>query len=568
MSSQIEEIKNRIDIVELVGSYLRLQKAGANFRALCPFHREKTPSFNVSPARQIWHCFGCGKGGDHFTFLQEIDGVEFPEALKTLAERAGVELRPEDREARSERGRLLALLEEATGFFENQLLDVSPLDYLKSRGLADETIKEFRLGYAPAEWRALSSHLLSKGFKVDEMAKAGVVIKNQASSSKSQDSYYDRFRGRIIFPIFDYNGRVIAFGGRIYPEKENEAKYVNSPETPLYQKSRTIYALHKAKSEVLQKGFCILVEGYMDAIMSHQAGVKNAVAVSGTALTEEQLKILRRLCEKLIAAFDMDSAGEGAAKRGINLALEQSFEVKVAVLDRLKDPAEAVLKDPQIWISAVSSAKHIVDFHIDSILKKHDASTPEAKREFQKSVLPIVLATSDLERAHWVRKISDILSIKEESVWAALKQISTSINKYQSISKEDTRISIDTGILEIKNSGRKALLGNQIIGILAKFPALAEKLEPEIKKALPQENPASLSQGGRAAIFAELFIKEISEAEIELASCQRELKKEYLKDRMRALSSEISKAEKSGAIEVDAFVEEFKKVTEELAKIN
>jgi len=561
MSSQIEEIKNRIDIVELISSYLRLQKAGANFRGLCPFHREKTPSFNVSPVRQIWHCFGCGKGGDHFTFLQEIDGIEFGEALKTLAERAGVELRPEDREARSERDGLFKILEEAAKFFESNLATGLPSGnpvasgYLKSRGVTDETMKEFRLGYAPAEWKMLFNHLLGKGFKPDEMERAGVILKSSsyASASAGRKNYFDRFRGRIIFPILDYNGRVIAFGGRIYPEKENEAKYVNSPETPLYQKSKVIYGLDKAKSEILRAGVCILVEGYMDAIMSHQAGVKNTVAVSGTALTEEQLKILRRLTDKLIAAFDMDSAGEGAAKRGINLALLQNFEVKTAVLEKLKDPAEAVEKDPQIWISAVSNAKHIVDFYIDSVLKKHSPSTPEAKREFQKSVLPMVLATSDLERAHWTRRIAEILNIDETSVWDAMRKLN--------VRRPDDGAGT-AGISALdkpKPKTRKELLEARTLGILAKFPMLSDKLEPEIRKALPQEN--------RAVIFAELFIKEVSEAETEIVSCQKELKKEYLKDRMRTLSSVMAVKEKGGG-EVEALAEEFKKAVEELAKLN
>src|SRR3989338_7232586 len=326
MSSQIEEIKNRIDIVELISSYLRLQKAG-----------------------------------DHFTFLQEIDGIEFGEALKTLAERAGVELRPEDREARSERDGLFKILEEAAKFFESNLATGLPSGnpvasgYLKSRGVTDETMKEFRLGYAPAEWKMLFNHLLGKGFKPDEMERAGVILKSSsyASASAGRKNYFDRFRGRIIFPILDYNGRVIAFGGRIYPEKENEAKYVNSPETAFYQKSRILYGLNKSKQEILRTGECVLVEGYMDMVMSWQSGVKNVAASSGTALTLEQLKLLSSLCGKIILAFDIDVAGEAANKRGVNLLkniLEQNleFDVKVVKLDKFKDAADAVKEDPAV----------------------------------------------------------------------------------------------------------------------------------------------------------------------------------------------------------------------------
>lgn len=568
MSSQTEEIKNRIDIVELIGSYLRLQKAGANFRALCPFHHEKTPSFNVSPARQIWHCFGCGKGGDQFTFLQEIDGVEFVEALRVLAERAGVELRPEDREERSERTRLFLLLEEATKFFEDNLATGlpsalgNPVAYLHQRGLTDDTIKEFRLGYAPAEWKELFNYLLGKGFKPDEMERAGVILKSSGygGAQAGRQNYFDRFRSRIIFPISDYNGKTIAFGGRIFPEKENEAKYVNSPETLLYQKSKVVYGLEKAKPEILRAGECVLVEGYMDAIMSHQAGVKNAVAVSGTALTEDQLKILRRFSDKLIAAFDMDSAGEGAAKRGISLAMAQNFEVRAAVLDGFKDPAEAVAKDAKIWVSAVAGAKHIVDFYIDSVLRKHNASTPEAKREFQKSVLPVVLAIPELEQAHWIKQIADILSVREDAVWEALKKIRNSKHDALAGRAGIQNNSGDNFLEKSQQKTRKDLLEARTIGILAKFPSLSAKLDPEIRGVLPQEN--------RTAIFAELFIKEISEAEVELVSCQRELKKEYLKDKMRFLSLEIGRNEKSGSGSVDPLAEEFKKTAEELSKLN
>ncbi|MDP3784525.1 MAG: DNA primase, partial [bacterium] len=292
MSSQIDEIKSRLDIAELVGSYIRLQKAGANFKALCPFHNERTPSFNVSPARQIWHCFGCGKGGDMFEFIQQIEGVEFGEALKTLADRAGVELKREDPRLKSERTRQFALLEEATKFFEEKLWQggVEPLEYLKKRGLQDETIKTFRLGYASDEWRALGAHLKQKARLPDGQGFSEKDLENSGLAVKSGQGYYDRFRGRIIFPIFDYSGRVVAFGGRVFPEREQEAKYVNSPETALYQKSKILYGLNFAKSEILRASECVLVEGYMDVIMSWQGGVKNVVAASGTALTADQLK--------------------------------------------------------------------------------------------------------------------------------------------------------------------------------------------------------------------------------------------------------------------------------------
>src|SRR3989338_4512757 len=560
MSSQIEEIKNRIDIVELISSYLRLQKAGANFRGLCPFHREKTPSFNVSPVRQIWHCFGCGKGGDHFTFLQEIDVIEFGEALKTWAERAGVELRPEDREARSERDGLFKILEEAAKFFESNLATGLPSGnpvasgYLKSRCVTDETMKEFRLGYAPAEWKMLFKHLLGKGFKPDEMERAGVILKSSsyASASAGRKNYFDRFRGRIIFPILDYNGRVIAFGGRIYPEKENEAKYVNSPETAFYQKSRILYGLNKSKQEILRTGECVLVEGYMDMVMSWQSGVKNVAASSGTALTLEQLKLLSRLCGKIILAFDIDVAGDAANKRGINLLkniLEQNleFDVKVVKLDKFKDAADAVKEDPAVWRAAVTASVSIAKFYIDTALKKYGSGTPEAKIEFQRNVLPLVASLAELERAHWVREISNILNIREDSVWDALKRI-------------DVKIPVQSKPAEIvKNKTRKDLLEEKVLGIVAEYPALAPKLDPSFA--------ALVSAGSKTGIFAEMFLNGAAEAEAELIKCQKELKKEYLKERLTLLSRDISAKERAGGEDLKTLLDEFYKISKEFAKI-
>ena len=561
MSSQIEEIKSKIDIVDLVGSYLRLQKAGANFKALCPFHGEKTPSFNVSPVRQIWHCFGCGIGGDIFEFIQKIEGVEFVDALKTLADRAGVELKREDPQFRTERNRQLALLEEAAKFFEDNLVanqqisenfvdsrqenNVTPFNYLHQRGLTDETIREFRLGYAPDEWRALSGHLKTRGFSSGEIEKSGLVAKNQRD-------FYDRFRGRIMFPIFDYNGRVIAFGGRIYPEKENEAKYVNSPETAFYQKSRILYGLNKSKQEILRTGECVLVEGYMDMVMSWQSGVKNVAASSGTALTLEQLKLLSRLCGKIILAFDIDVAGDAANKRGINLLkniLEQNleFDVKVVKLDKFKDAADAVKEDPAVWRAAVTASVSIAKFYIDTALKKYGSGTPEAKIEFQRNVLPLVASLAELERAHWVREISNILNIREDSVWDALKRI-------------DVKIPVQSKPAEIvKNKTRKDLLEEKVLGIVAEYPALAPKLDPSFA--------ALVSAGSKTGIFAEMFLNGAAEAEAELIKCQKELKKEYLKERLTLLSRDISAKERAGGEDLKTLLDEFYKISKEFAKI-
>ncbi|MDO8523312.1 MAG: DNA primase [bacterium] len=604
--TQTEEIKNRIDVVDLVGSYVKLQKAGSNYKACCPFHREKTPSFNVSPARQIWHCFGCSEGGDIFEFVKKIEGVEFPEALKILADRAGVELKAEDPRERGERGKELAILEEATKFFEQNLHLASwtpsgdlapgapsgdPAAYLHDRGLIDETIKEFRLGYAPAEWKSLFNHLLSKNFSAEEQERAGLIVRSQNSKFQSQN-YYDRFRSRIIFPIFDYSGRVVAFGGRVFEAPTSNAvgatdavaKYVNSPETNLYQKSKILYGLNKSKSEILKEGECVVVEGYMDWLMSWQAGVKNIVASSGTALTEMQLKILRRLSEKLVAAFDMDKAGEAAAARGIELALAEGFEVRVVgELEKdgktIKDPADAVLVNPEIWQRAVKNSRHIVQFYIDSSLKKFQPASAESKREFQKSVIPVVARLSDLEKAHWVQVVSVSLGINEEAVWNAVKN-------HTSKNKAGVAGNSETGAVPAKPLSRKELLENRILGIAAKYPAFIQSSDNELGGSLfsgdksvifnriKQRDPALTAFQGlisRLTLEAELFLEGVgaayADAEAEFTACKRELTKEVLKEKRGIISKELQLVEKKGG-DVQALLADFQKINGELFKLN
>lgn len=311
MSSIVDQIKDRVDIIDLISGYLKLQKSGINYKARCPFHNEKTASFFVSPERQIWHCFGCSAGGDIFGFVKQIEGIEFADALRMLAARAGVELHrqsPEYQQYQTAKTKLYEICALATRFFEKQLRESvagkKALDYLRDRGLTDESIKNFRLGYAPESWNALGE-FLERNYDSKDVFDAGLAVK------KENSGYYDRFRSRIMFPIFDLNGQVVGFSGRIFgePAKDAEAaKYVNTPQTAIYDKSRVLYGLDKAKLDIRRKNKCLVVEGNIDVIMSYQAGAANVVASSGTALTDGHLKIIKRYTDNLDLCFDADSA--------------------------------------------------------------------------------------------------------------------------------------------------------------------------------------------------------------------------------------------------------------------
>ena len=421
MSSPVEKIKEHLTITDVVSSYLKLEKAGAYFKARCPFHNEKSASFFVSPARGSYHCFGCGKGGDIFSFVEEIEGIAFKEALRLLADRAGITLTREDTEGKSEESLLFKVLEDATRFYEAELpRHKDALAYLKKRGLTDETIKEFRVGYAPDGWTPLVSYLSGKGVRDASIEKAGLGI-------PGNNGLYDRFRGRIMFPIANSQGKVVGFSGRVYPEpkagEKEMAKYVNSPETMLYNKSAILFGYDKAKTAFLKEGACILVEGQMDLLMAHQSGTKNVVAVSGTALTDMHLSLIKRFTDKLLLAFDADSAGLRASERGVRGALTFGMDVKIIKLPKGIDPAEAILKDPAIWKDAVAHGMHIVDFYLEHLREMgYDERT--FKMEVSKRVLPYVAAISNsIDQAHFVHVIAGAIGTPEDVVAAELKKI-------------------------------------------------------------------------------------------------------------------------------------------------
>lgn len=434
-----QAIKDKIDIVGLLGEYIQLKKAGANYKACCPFHHEKTPSFMVHPEKQIWHCFGCGKGGDIFSFIQEIEGLDFPEALKLLAERAGVKIDTFRSEIdKSQRNRIVEINEKAAYFFHRFLLDMGPAkaarDYLARRQLKPETIKEWKVGFIPEQWDLLTQYLLKRGYAVDDLIASGLTIKKEnAYVATSADrgahlrGFYDRFRGRIMFPIWDVHGNVAGFTGRQLVENpEAGGKYVNTPQTPVYDKSRVLYGLNKAKMEIKAKDLVVIVEGQMDVIACHQAGMKNVVAASGTALTPDQVRLLLRYTAHAAMAFDADSAGETAGKRGADVAVEQGMTVRVIRIPpgAGKDADEVIKIDPAVWFGAVDSAQAVMQWYLDNIFKKYDLSDPRQKQKAAEAILiEIARIPYAVERDDWLKKAGDKLGVEMGILREELKRL-------------------------------------------------------------------------------------------------------------------------------------------------
>jgi len=548
LNSPIEEIKNRLDILEVVGSYLKLQKTGANWRACCPFHSEKKPSFFVSPARQIWHCFGCQKGGDIFGFVKEIEGVEFGDALRILAQKAGVELKkqtPEYQKFKTERQRLYEICELAARFFEKQLeASVSgkeAKEYLLSRGISQESIKKWRLGYSPDTWGGLSEYLTSQDYKKEETQKAGLSIENE------QGSFYDRFRGRIIFPIFDLNSQVVGFGGRVFKQKDKEevAKYVNTPITILYDKSRILYGLDKAKLEIRKKGNCVLVEGYTDVIMSHQAGFQNVAATSGTALTSFQLKILKRYTENLILGFDMDLAGENATRRGVDLAQIQGFNIKVVRLPEGKDAAELIAKNPKEFEEALQNLKSITEFYFEAAFSGRNPETPEGKKEISKILLPVLKKIpNQIERSFWVQKLARELKVREADVLIELEKVKLEEDVFGLELEE---------IINLPMKSRRELLEERLAILILKYPSAKDlisqeqikRLAPIIQTVLTDSNLSEEAQNLFNYLSLKAEIEEMEEKEIipEIQFCLKEILDMETRGNLGRLSKEIRQAE-------------------------
>ncbi len=462
-NSPVTEIKTRLSITDVLSSYIELIPSGVNYKAKCPFHNEKTPSFFISPVRNGYYCFGCGAKGDIFSFVENFEGVDFKGALKTLAERAGVPLVYTKQEG-DNRTILYEIMDKASEYFENEFAKSNEARaYLLSRGVTDETIKSFRVGYARDGWRNLSDYLTKLGYHLKDLETVGLI-------KISEKGAYDRFRSRVMFPISDSSARVIAFSGRLFGAEESEvnAKYLNSPDTVLFNKSNVLFGIDKAKLDIRKRGYAVIVEGQMDLLLSHQMGCTNTVAVSGTALSStvndaensiNNLGLIRRLSSNIIFAFDGDSAGIRAAGRSALIALSLDMQVKIAVLPEGKDPADIIGADPNEWKKILTNAKHIITFYVDRICTENTDQKIRG-RKIREVVFPYIrVLKSAIDQSAYLKEITLKTNIPESA-------LSTDFEMYKK--EQPTEVKIVEEIQLRNNKSRRSIIEARLFGIIFK----------------------------------------------------------------------------------------------------
>jgi len=550
---QLDEIRQKIDIVELISPQVALKKAGRNFKGLCPFHSEKTPSFIVSPERQIFKCFGCSIGGDAFKFLMEIEGMEFGEAVRELAKRAGVELKDfRPSKDQQQKQKLLEINHLASEYFQYVLLKHSvgqkARQYLEKRGIVSSSIKTFGLGYAPDSWEGLLNWLVGKkGYRHQDLEAAGLAIKSRG--------WYARFRGRIIFPLMGTQGDVLGFAGRVLQKDLKQAKYINSPETLLYHKSRHLYGLSVTKEFVRKKNQIVLVEGELDAISSYQAGVKQIAAIKGSALTEDHLKLIKRFCETIILSLDADQAGQLAMQRSLDLVEKAGLNLKIVDLPSGKDPDDLAQKDPQKWRQTVKTAVSIYDFVINSAAKRFGKTSPESKRKVSAEVVPwLSKIENEVVKSHFIKKLAKVLGVEEEAVAVEL----TKQGRKQELSRQQIKES------PVKPSkSRRERLEDYLFALVIQaenwqelIPAIdpgkienfgIAKIIEKLKKTGKQVKIARFAQNLPAqlqAVFDTAFLQELPQLTVkkrqkEMEGTINQLEKLQLYDKLSQLRSKL-----------------------------
>ncbi len=581
---QVEEVLSKVDIVELINERVPLKKAGRNFKANCPFHSEKTPSFIVSPERQIFKCFGCSVGGNAYKFLMEYEKMDFGEALRYLADRAGVKLksyRPGPEETQKRRLYEVNHMTAETYHFllTKHQAGKTAREYLTARGVSKKMIEKFLLGYAPNEYEFLTRFLVDKkGFSFEEVEASGLVFKNE------RGKLTDRFRGRIMFPLYDPRGNIVGFSGRIIKPQDNTGKYINTPETAVYHKSQLLFGFNQAKEALRKTRQAVVVEGEFDMISPYQAGIENIIAIKGSSLTEEQIRLLSRFAEELVLALDADSAGDAAARRGIQLAVNEGLNVKVATLgDKFKDPDEAARANPEFLKGQIKRAQSIFDFYIQSALKRFDTKTAWGKKKVVDDVAPILAGIEDeILRSHYVKELVSCLGVDEEAILEKVNRTQPVIGRekddYQQFRQEQKKdrrqVLLDYLFSVCFQEGRyRELLSrewqgiidnpglNRLVGKLEQYLADHDQFESkEFAKNLPEE---------LMTIFNNFFVYPLPQKladpqfqDREIAQIKKELKLLSLREQRKQLSIKINQAEKKGQDE------EIEKLSNRIDKID
>lgn len=481
-----DDIKRRLSVEDVVGSYIELRRAGRNFKALSPFNTEKTPSFMVSPDKQIWHDFSAGKGGDIFSFVMEMEGVDFKGALEILARRAGIDL-SQYSQGSGQTTKLKKRLYEATELavrYYHLTLSKNPraLKYLKEeRGYTSDTIKAFKLGFAPSSGHALTTFLRNKGFKDTEIKQAGLSGRRRGS---------DMFRGRIMVPLMDGQGRAVGFTARLLADEPNAPKYINTPQTLIYDKGRHVFGLHLAKQAIRERDSAILVEGNLDVIASYQAGVENCVATAGTALTRDQLQQIGRLTNDIKLAFDQDRAGIQATERAIPIAQEVGISLSIVTVPEGKDPDELIKKDAKAWQKVVDNSMYVLDWLIDHYAKSLDLSTAQGKRAYSDELARVMSKIKDpVEAGHYIGLVAEKTGVSEDRVKTKVDSA-----KSESLKNPRRRISQST---ETKHETPEYTFKDTFLGMMVKFP--------DTRAALSKVEASAFSGDYQNALFAELY---------------------------------------------------------------
>lgn len=580
MENPIEEIKKKIDIVEFIGSFITLKKAGRNFKAVCPFHQEKTPSFVVSPERGIWHCFGaCGDGGDVIKFLMKWENITFIEALRELAKKTGVKLTKISFEDKiwQKKERYLGMNQLASEFFHYILNKTAfgkkASEYLKERVLNQSIIDKFQLGYSPSSWDSLKLFLKKKRFEEEEMLENGLLVKSE------RGSYYDRFRGRLMFPLKDSRGNVLGFSGRILDEKEKEAKYINTPETPIYHKRETLFGINLAKEEIKNKKNVFIVEGELDVITPYQHGFSNFVAVKGTSLTNEQLMLLKRYTDKITLMMDADPAGVESIKRGIDEAEKFDFEIRVVTIDYAKDPDEALKKDPTKFKKLIAKPIPIYDFLIETAQKKYPEESAFSRKKIGEEIIPMIEKISNpIVRTFYIKKLAGILEVSEVTIENLIsqlkrkkKQLSLNKIKYNKPIEDSRELIVDKYILSIVfQSEDPKEIYHKIFNVLKPEYFLHpsyEKISRYFFDEVEKNNKININQFGKnlpdelRPIFDEIFLFASIDHNLSDKSLDRliyEIKKYYFKREIKKLLSEEESVEKK---------KQLKEISEDLKEV-